>query len=709
MRRHSIRVIVAVLGVLSGLWLASAAGAQRASVTPSSLGYDVSFPQCAASLPSPGGFGIVGVNDGHPLSVNPCLGPEITWAVTSLSAVSQFYVNTANPGASALAQWPQSQTTPQACAGANTLGCSYDYGWNAGQASFQAVVEAETQRGTSSPTVTASSASWWLDVETGNTWQSLRTGSAPTSAQFANDAAMIAGERAALVNLGVTSLGIYATSQQWRAIVGNQGAALAGVKVWMPGYATLAAAVSACAGPSFTGGRVAMIQYPSNGLDGDYLCGLVSTPSAGVSSVPGTQGFSQQLSVSGESLPVSFTQASGAPSLLVSASGLVSTPSQLAPGTYVATGTMSSPDGLSGTFSYALVVGQLTQSSPSTVALTLPASASFTEQLTASGAGGPLSFTQTSGAPSLLVSPSGLVSTSGALARRTYTLTGAMSDAAGDAGTYSLSLTVGQLSQAGPVRSTSSPAASATFTDQIIATGAAGPLSFTQSVGGPSLLVSPSGLISTSGALAPGSYVVRGLMSDAAGDQGRFFYNLLVSATSLSQSSPSSISVLSAATTGFTTQLTFAGAAGPLSFSQSSGTPSLLVSPSGLISTSGALAPGTYSVAGSVADTVGDTGTFALSVTVSAPTPVADPGPKALRVLGYAVTGRTVSLSVLGVGFFGRPTIVAPVGTRAVVVRDTGRLLGLRVSVAARTRRGVHVFVIVLPDGKICSVRYVQR
>ncbi len=685
--------------------------AQAASVPATSLGYDISFPQCGANLPAATGFGVVGVDNGHSFSVNPCLASEITWAGTSLSASPQFYVNTDNPGPSNNTNWPQSQSTPKPCAGANSVNCSYDYGWNAAQASFQAVVSAETQLSAASPTAAALGAQWWLDVETGNAWQSLRTGSAPTSAQFANDAATLQGQLAYFASIGVGTVGIYATSLQWGAIVGsNTGSTFSQNPLWVPGYATLVAAQAACSMTSFTGGRIAMIQYPLNGLDGDYVCGLIVTPASATISLAAVSTFSSQLAVAGESAPVTYTETTGSPSLLVSSSGLVTTSGTLAAGTYSASGTASA-GALSGNFSFALTVGTIVQTGATSAATSVLGSATYTNQLTGVGGSGPLSFTQTTGAAHLLVSSSGLVTTSGALARGTYSASGTIGDAFGDQGTFTFSLKVGFLTQTSTIRTTISPAASTTYTMQLTASGGSGPLSFTQTTGTPSLVVSPSGLVTTSGTLADGSYVVRGVISDASGDSGTYFFNLLVAAGALVQGTPTSATVAPTASAAYTTQLVETGGVGNLTFTQTSGTPSLVVSASGAVTTSGALPAGTYSAAGSVSDASGDTGTYAFTLTVAAPTTTPPPPllPVATRVVGHAVAGHTVILRILGRGFIGRPTVVGPAGTKAFVLRDSGTVLTVRVRVDRRSRPGVHTFVIAMSNGKIASVRFVQR
>jgi len=77
------------------------------------------------------------------------------------------------------------------CSGANSVACSYDYGWNAARFAFATAVNAERADGASSPTAATVAAPWWLDVETGNKWQTLLNGR--SSATGAYDEASIEG------------------------------------------------------------------------------------------------------------------------------------------------------------------------------------------------------------------------------------------------------------------------------------------------------------------------------------------------------------------------------------------------------------------------------------------------------------------------------------------------------------------------------------
>ena len=618
----SVATLVAVMGFFATL--TSPAGAATATT---STGFDISYPQCGGSFPSPAGFGIVGVNDGHPLTTNPCLAAELGWAEATSSATPAFYLNTDSPGPKDTSAWPTSQQTPEVCTGANSTACSYDYGWNAAVLSFSNAVSAETTDGSSSPTSQAVGANWWLDVETGNHWESEESGYGANKTSDAIDQAMLQGTIAYLSSVGIVSIGIYSTARQWGTITGGGETTFSQWPAWMPGYASLAAAQAACSTASFNGGRVAMIQYPSRGLDGDYVCGLLSTPtsasiSAGVSST-----FTEQLGVTGNAGTVTYVQTSGSPNLTVSSAGLVATSGALAKGSYVATGTTSDTNGHSGTFSFTLNVGTITQSAIEPSSISVAASSTFTSQLAVSGNTGTVTYTQASGAPQLTVSSAGLVGTDGQLPKGTYSVTGTTSDASGDSGTFTFILNVGSITQSGLTTTSVTTSGLATFTYQLTTTGNTGAVTYTQSTGSPNLTVSSTGLLTPAATLAAGSYVARGTTSDASGDSGTFFYDLKVTAASV---------------------------------------PPVIVPP-----------------------------------TV---TPLV-----ANRVIGHAVAGRTVTLSIAGTGFSGRPRVTSHRGTIALVTRDSGTLLTMRVSVTARSRNGTFTFTITLSNGDTCHVKYVQR
>ena len=135
-------------------------------------------------------------------------------------------------------------------------------------------------------------------------------------------------------------------------------------------------------------------------------------------------------------------------------------------------------------------------------------------------------------------------------------------------------------------------------------------------------------------------------------------------------------------------------------------------------STTAPSAIGTYSVlpanATVVVSPAADQSVYASSfkyaagtLTISAPSKVVL---RATRVVGGAWTGRTVLVTIVGVGFHGQPTIISSTGRRttAHVIRDTGTRLTVRVSVKIGTPHGVHVFKITLANGTSCNVHYNQ-
>jgi hypothetical protein len=82
----------------------------------------------------------------------------------------------------------------------------------------------------------------------------------------------------------------------------------------------------------------------------------------------------------------------------------------------------------------------------------------------------------------------------------------------------------------------------------------------------------------------------------------------------------------------------------------------------------------------------------------------------AAHVYGAVWVGRTVTVTISGTGFYGQPRITSnEVGTRAVVSRDTGKLLTVRVTVRAGSRTGWHTFTIRLANGKSCKVNYLVK
>lgn len=245
------------------------------------IGNDISWPQCGKSLPAAKYFGVIGVNGGLANDTNACLANQLAWARaasgTSNQPKVQLYVNTANPGGLGTASWPSSNVDPSgnvapnpygSCDNSDSLACAWQYGWNR-------AVEDHTVRfapAAQSIGMNADPAqyTWWLDVETGNTW---KTGG--TSFDYASNTADLEGMTAYLDSVGA-KVGLYSTAVQWGQIVGTavSGASnLNGLDNWRPSGSSLANAKSNCTvAPLTTGGRISLTQYVSKGLDYDYSC-----------------------------------------------------------------------------------------------------------------------------------------------------------------------------------------------------------------------------------------------------------------------------------------------------------------------------------------------------------------------------------------------------------------------------------------------------
>ena len=324
--RRVAAVGVAVMALSSTAWASAASaapgshggggggggGGSGGGSTTVSTGNDVSYPQCGSTLPSATAFAIVGVNGGLADTPNTCLGPtsglsssELYWALTTANGSTTqpkvaLYVNTADPGntynGTVIADWPTSGTTPYGtCStttvtlsgvsytvGANSPACAWQYGWNMATQDvgwFTAAATAIDSAGGSAST-SPGAYPWWLDVETGNTWQPTST---PNGLEMnvADLQGMVSALQAAgVATTGVDVVGAYSTSTQWSAIVGNTDSPtlyqlsndLYQIPNWIPGARSSSGATSNCSLPSFTGGSVTVTQWFAHPIDGDVAC-----------------------------------------------------------------------------------------------------------------------------------------------------------------------------------------------------------------------------------------------------------------------------------------------------------------------------------------------------------------------------------------------------------------------------------------------------
>ncbi len=83
---------------------------------------------------------------------------------------------------------------------------------------------------------------------------------------------------------------------------------------------------------------------------------------------------------------------------------------------------------------------------------------------------------------------------------------------------------------------------------------------------------------------------------------------------------------------------------------------------------------------------------------------------KISKLSGTVVTGGVSIIKITGTGFTGQPTITSnAAGTTAKVTGDTGKVLTVRVTVKAGTKKGVHHFTITFKSGKSLGLNYSQH
>ena len=232
-------------------------------------GYDVSYPQCPGSYPSNPLFGIAGVNGGLANNANPCISGELHWAREAPGQKRpkqpplSLYINTGNPGAHHVADWPSVGTAPRygACRGLLTNACSYIYGEERSANSYRIVTALDP--------IAAETVPWWLDVELTASW----------AGTYKLNIAALQGFIAGLKNAGARGpVGIYSTSAQWGEITGLTAQTTPAyfngrLPDWVAGTdATLTQARQNCASGGFTGVAPDLGQYRIGPRDADLRC-----------------------------------------------------------------------------------------------------------------------------------------------------------------------------------------------------------------------------------------------------------------------------------------------------------------------------------------------------------------------------------------------------------------------------------------------------
>lgn len=229
-------------GILAATVLAfGSTAAALGQYASGSTGVDLGWPNCSATAPR-ATFGIVGVTGGTGYTTNPCMANEAAHFV-NLS----LYANTGWNNQSTYIN----PTSPLSCASGDESCLAYNYGYNAGLYAYDAAAGA----GVNSQT-------WWLDVETENTW----------SSQSMANRSSLQGEYDALSARGVTTIGAYSTTAQWNTITDSwqNNWPSWGATTWT----TANQAKKYCSGHQFTGGPSYLMQYQAHrsSLDQNVAC-----------------------------------------------------------------------------------------------------------------------------------------------------------------------------------------------------------------------------------------------------------------------------------------------------------------------------------------------------------------------------------------------------------------------------------------------------
>ncbi|GAA4739551.1 hypothetical protein GCM10023328_20740 [Modestobacter marinus] len=274
--RSTRRAALTLAGALGVLAVASPAAAEQPA--PSTVGYDVSYPQCDTELPDDAAYAVIGVNGGIATTENPCLAEQWEWAHDSSGAEpaqprAQLYVNTANPGEvrQQVSTWPRSGATRYGvCDGDNSAACSYEYGVDRAEDDVEMVLDTlgDLPGDAAVTEDDLEGLRWWLDVETMNTWQT------DGAAAQRNNRATLEGMTDHLESVG-GRVGLYSTGYQWGEIVGDVPAwsSLHGLDSWLAGARSLPGAIANCAdAPLVDGGRVVLTQYVEDDLDHNHSC-----------------------------------------------------------------------------------------------------------------------------------------------------------------------------------------------------------------------------------------------------------------------------------------------------------------------------------------------------------------------------------------------------------------------------------------------------
>lgn len=202
---------------------------------------DISWPNCQLKSSDDLKFAIIGLNGGLVFTHNRCLETETRLFLNNYSV----YLNTGYPGINSSLKF---MNYPLKCQSFNNTCIAFNYGYNAAQYSINYANSTNTH-----------SFSWWLDVETDNSW---------TKSIYINRSVLEGMVKAIKQTVRPVLVGFYSYPAQWHKIVGHWHNYL---PEWVAsGSSSLKTAIGYCS-QGFNGGPVILSQYTTN-LDYDYSC-----------------------------------------------------------------------------------------------------------------------------------------------------------------------------------------------------------------------------------------------------------------------------------------------------------------------------------------------------------------------------------------------------------------------------------------------------
>jgi hypothetical protein len=242
-----------VIALCTAALLSFASTASAATNPYVGSGFDVSYPQCGKPDPS-GSFGIVGVTGGKAFTSNTCFGQQFAGVAGGQASI---YMNlNAAVGSTAGNGLTGPYTTSGNCSHGDKTCQAYNYGWKAAQYAYGLAGS-------------HSASTWWLDIETANSWQaqaSLNQSTIRGAVDFLLNRPSPSGVANPQATVGISNVGVYSSPSMWQKITAGWQS---GLPVWFAGTSTTTCATAS----SFTGGPLWLVQQASGVAGGDIACG----------------------------------------------------------------------------------------------------------------------------------------------------------------------------------------------------------------------------------------------------------------------------------------------------------------------------------------------------------------------------------------------------------------------------------------------------